>query len=208
MADRILKTIVESKPDLVLDLHNDWIKSIPYVLVDKCPANSHREAYARAKSMAVMTGFVMVTDSEELKGALSYNLLLRDIPALTLELGEPRIINEKNVEYGVNAIWNILERMEMIAPLETRYVHPSQPATGAERFLTYSDRPFSSTSGIVRFNVKPGDEVGKGKAFAKIVNAFGKHQETLRAVDCGIVLGHSDSAAVFPGMPVMAFGVK
>ncbi len=40
-----------------------------------------------------------------------------------------------------------------------------------------------------------------------IVNAFGKLQETITAIEEAIVLGHSDSSAAFPGMPIMAFGV-
>jgi predicted deacylase len=54
---------------------------------------------------------------------------------------------------------------------------------------------------------KPGDVVKAGQRLAKNVNAFGKHQETITAIEDAIVLGHTDSSAAFPGMPVMAFGV-
>ncbi|HUU84103.1 MAG TPA: hypothetical protein VM243_11425, partial [Phycisphaerae bacterium] len=37
---------------------------------------------------------------------------------------------------------------------------------------------------------------------------FGRQQEMVTAVDDALVLGHSDSSAAFPGMPIMAFGIE
>ncbi|MBN1515862.1 hypothetical protein JXA32_04790 [Candidatus Sumerlaeota bacterium] len=54
---------------------------------------------------------------------------------------------------------------------------------------------------------KPGDIVKKGQRIARNVNAFGKLQETITALEDAIVLGHADFSAAFPGMPIMAFGV-
>jgi predicted deacylase len=207
IAHHIFSTIIETAPSLVLDLHNDWIKSIPYALIDRNPGNIHKATYERIMAFAQQTGFVVVVDTDEMTSTLSYNLLLNDVPALTLELGEPRVINERNVEYGVGAIWNILAHLKMIQPQEKRFSYPTPVAYGHGKILRYSGQPFSARSGIVRFMVKPGDEVKAGQPFAKIVNAFGKHLETVCAVNNAIVLGHSDSAAVFPGMSIMAFGV-
>lgn len=60
---------------------------------------------------------------------------------------------------------------------------------------------------VIRFLVKPGQEVRSGQAVARIYNAFGKLQETLRAGRDGTVLGHTDSSVAFPGLPVIAFAV-
>ena len=43
--------------------------------------------------------------------------------------------------------------------------------------------------------------------FTASLMAFGKLQETVTAVSKSIVLGNADSSVVFPGMPMMAFGV-
>ncbi len=207
IADRIFSTIMETSPSLVLDLHNDWTKSIPYVLIDDSPGRSHQVAYEKTKSLAEQTGFVAIVDTDQPTSTLSYNLLLNDVPALTLELGEPYLINERNVEYGLAAIWNTLASLEMTEPLEERFHYPVPPAYSRGKLLRYSDKPYSSQSGIIRFLAKPGDEVKRGQPFARIVNAFGKQQEVARALDDAIVLGHSDSSVVFPGMRIMAFGV-
>ena len=47
IADRIFSTIMETSPALVLDLHNDWIKSIPYTLIDSNPGSTYGTAYKK-----------------------------------------------------------------------------------------------------------------------------------------------------------------
>jgi predicted deacylase len=199
---------METSPSLVLDLHNDWTKSIPYVLIDNIHETVKKTVYKETKTLAGKTGFITIVDSDIMTSTLSYNLLLNDVPALTLELGEPYVINEKNVAYGLNAALNILTHLEMLVPAENQFVYPLPPAYSERKLLKYSDKPHSSKSGVIRFLAKPGDEVKSGQPFARIVNAFGKPQETVKATEDGIVLGHSDSSVVFPGMPIMAFGTK
>lgn len=208
IADRIFGAITETAPDLVIDLHNDWKKSIPYVLLDRESGKLKKAAYEKTKTFARQTGFAIITDPEEMTGSLSYNLLRVGIPAMTFELGEPYVINERNVAFGLGAIRNVLANLRMIARPDEPFAYPLPPAFATGRLFRYSDKPYSSKSGIIRFIAKPGDEIRKGKPFAKIVNAFGKHQETVRAESDAIVLGHADTSAVFPGMPIMAFGVN
>lgn len=207
IADQIFSKITETKPTLVLDLHNDWIRSIPYVLIDYNEEISHTEAYEKTKIFSKETGLLPILDfdQEELRGALSYNLVKRGIPSLTLELGEPYIFNEKGVEFGVKSIMNILTYLKMIEPAKEFFIYPAAE-TLRDRILKYSYH-FSSTSGIIRFFAKPGEFIKRGQPVARIYNAFGKLQETLMATNDGIVLGHSDYSVAFPGAPVISFGV-
>ncbi|MBL1141416.1 MAG: hypothetical protein D8M62_05180 [Proteobacteria bacterium] len=207
IANRIFSTIISTSPDLVLDLHSDWKQSIPYTILDKRSSNMDKKIYDTARKFSKETGFVSLLENETLNDSLSHNLLENNIPALTLELGEPYVINEENVSLGLNAIWNILSSLKMISPLKERFVYPVSKKYKGKLFK-YSDQPYSSKSGIIRFLAKAGDEINQGQPFAKVVNAFGKHQETVRAINDGIVLGHSDSSVVFPGMPIMAFGIS
>ncbi len=207
IADSIFGSIMSTRPDLLIDLHNDWTKSIPYALLDENFGKFDNAVYEKTETFAKQTGFVVIMDSDKLTSSLSYNLLLNDVPAVTLELGEPNLINEKNVAFGVAAIRNILACLGMIKSPRKRFVYPLPQAFISGKSLHYSDKPYSSSSGIIRFLAKPGDEIKAGQPVARIVNTFGKLQETLLAKNDGIVLGHSDSAAVFPGMPIMAFGM-
>lgn len=212
LADKIFTKITTTKPTLVLDLHNDWINSIPYTLIDPQPGGRQREAYEATKKFSQLTGFVVVNeqetadDADDLKKSLSGSLLHHNIPALTLELGGSYIVNEKNVAQGVQAILNILSALEMIESINQTFAYPELlPLKG--KVLKYSHLPVSSTSGIVRFLTKPGVIVKRGQPAAMVYNVFGKHQETISALADGVILGTSDSVVALPGIPLFAFGV-
>ena len=207
IAHEIFAAITVTEPDLVIDFHNDWIESMPYVLVDHDPGRAHNRAYKKTLHAAKQAGMCVIVDEEELHESLSFNLLLRDIPAFTVELGKPNIVSEMNVTYGVEAIWNILADLGMISPREKPFRYPLPPGYTHDKPLRYSDKPYGTKSGIIRFLAAPGDVVKTGQPLARVVNAFGRRQETMTAVKEGIVLGHSDSSVAFPGVPIMAFGV-
>jgi len=206
IADKIFSTIRETKPTLVLDLHNDWMKSIPYALVDPNPGGAHKQAYEYTRKAAEKSGFLVVLETEDTSRSFSYSLLEHDIPALTIELGESFVVNERNVEYGVKSILGILAHLKMIDEPGEPFTFKTSQAIAAKT-LKLSLLPVSSASGIVRFLTEAGAVVKKDQAVAKIYNAFGKLQGTLLCLNDGVVLGHSDFSVAFPGAPVMAFGI-
>lgn len=204
MAYKIFNIIIETKPNLVLDLHNDWISSIPFVLLDYDESIIHTDVYNKTRIISQQTGLLPIFDTEEVTKTLSYNLIRKGVPTLTLELGEPYVINEKSVELGVNSIMNVLAYLNMIVPRDYFLSYPVSDVI-KDKNLMYSYLS-SSTSGIVRFFAKPGEIIKMGRPVARIYNAFGKLQETIIAAKDGIVLGHADYSVAFPGAPVMSFG--
>ena len=206
IADKIFSTIKETNPTLVLDLHNDWMKSIPYTLVYPNPGSAHKKAYEQTLKVAGESGFLVVQETEDVKGSFSYSMIENDIPALTIELGESYIVNEMNVEYGVKSILGILGYLNMITKPTEDFTYQA-PEAAKGKTLKFTSLPVSSASGIIRFLTHPGDIVKTGQSVAKIYNAFGKLQDTLLCKQDGVVLGHSDFSVAFPGAPVMAFGV-
>ncbi len=212
IAHRIFEEITQARPALVLDLHNDWRSSIPYAVLDPPPGAAHRETFAQAKAFARITGLLLIAESPKSPDALlsprtlSGSLLLHGVPALTLELGEAYVVNEVNVRHGVRAIWNNLAALEMVPPDPEPFAYPL-PRECRGRFLPYSDQIISSTSGIIRFMVRPGDVISAGYPVARTYNAFGKLLETISAPAAGIVLGHSDTSVAFPGVPIVAAGL-
>ena len=205
LANKIFSTIIETKPTLAIDLHNDWRKSIPYAIIDPMPKETLKDVYNLTKVFGKKIGFPLVIDTDNIETSLTYNLLKKNIPALTLELGESYVVNERDVGYGVGAIWKILEFLQMVHPLDniTSY---KIPEIVKDKILAYSQKPFSHSSGIIRFLVKPEDIIKKGEPMAKIYNSLGRLIETLHAQQDGIVLGNSDSSLSFPGAAIMAFG--
>jgi predicted deacylase len=207
MADRIFTTIEKTNPALVVDIHNDWQQSVPYIAIDPAPAGEHPAVFDRAMLFSRKSGFLVVRDIEAMPSTLSMSLVQRGFPAITIELGESFVVNEVNVNFGVKSIMNLLASLEMISPPTEIFSHPLAAALDGKT-LIYSDKPVSSTSGIIRFAAKPGDLIKKGQPFAKIYNPFGKLQETLLSQGDGVVLGCSDSSVAFPGISVMAFGCE
>ena len=206
IAERIFSTIKQTRPNLVLDLHSDWIKSIPYTLIDQKPGRCRKQVYERTEMIAKKSGFLVVLDNEESAKSFSYNLLQDNIPALTIELGESYVVSEKNVRNGVESILAILAHLEMVEGTdETFSLELPQGFTG--KVLKFSSGPVSAASGIIRFLANPGDLVKKSQPAAKIYNPFGKLLDTVLCPGNGIVLGHPDSSVAFPGAPVMALGL-
>ncbi|MGQ9720605.1 MAG: succinylglutamate desuccinylase/aspartoacylase family protein [Candidatus Jordarchaeum sp.] len=212
IADKIFTTIIETNPTLVLDLHNDWRKSIPYTFIDPPEVVSDKETYEKMKLFSKMTGFLIVSEQKEayerehMEKTISGSFNRHGIPSLTLELGESYVVNEENVEYGVKSILNILDYLGMVKPMSEKFTYQI-PEFLREKVLRYSHRPLSAASGVVRFLIEPGNFVKKGQSVARVYNAFGKLRDTIRALQDGVVLGYSDSSVGFPGVPVIAFAV-
>ncbi|MCA9247338.1 MAG: succinylglutamate desuccinylase/aspartoacylase family protein [Planctomycetales bacterium] len=209
LAERIAATIfdaiVATSPSIVLDLHNDWIRSIPYTVLDSPSEGGATIAEQRAQQLATTAGFLTVTEPNPLRRTLSHSLLRCGIPAITIELGESFVVNETNVQFGVNSILQTLAQLEMVEATEP-FAYPAPAGIPQRCSLRYSQTPVASTSGIIRFLVRPGAVVKAGQPVATVVNAFGRLQETVRAEQAAIVLGLSDSSVAFPGAPIMAFG--
>ncbi len=208
----IFNQIINTNPTLVLDLHNDWRSSIPYTVLDPEPDKAFLDIYEKIKSFAMKTGFLLVEepknapDSIVNEKTLSGSLLLKGIPALTLELGEAFVVNEINVNYGVGSIWNILTSLEMVEKTGESFEHP-ELSKAKNKILKYTHQPVTPISGIIRFCVKPSQTVKKSQPLARIHNAFGKHLQTISAPGDGIILGISDSSVSLPGLPIIAIGL-
>jgi predicted deacylase len=205
IADKVFRLITETKPAAVIDLHNDWIRSVPYTVLDPLQSEIPSVQLECLHQLAQDTGFPVVIEPAPLRKSLSYSLTLSGVTALTIELGESYVVNENFVELGVQSIFNLLRRFEMIPKSEPVFQHPLAASLGG-RPLYYSSFPLSSSSGVIRFLAKPGQNVRTGQPVARVYNAFGRIQETMLALKNGLVLGNSDSSVAFPGAPVMAFG--
>ncbi len=206
IAEKIFTGIMQTTPTLVLDLHNDWRRSIPYCVIDPCAGDDNQCRHEQVQEFARLTGLLLIEETEAVRHTLSWSLRQRGVPALTLELGESYIVNESNIDCGVKSVWNLLAHLEMVPPMPEVYCY-AVPEPYRGRLLRYADRPLSSSSGIVRFATRPGSVVRKGQTVARIHNTFGKLLETVAAPQDGIVLGQTDASVAFPGVPLIAFGV-
>jgi len=203
IARRLFDQIMRTEPDLVIDLHNDWIQSMPYVLIEPRELFGARGPRARTIELAQATGILLVQEADaepDLARTLTGALVAAGVPAFTVEAGGAGGIVEASVEAGVTAVLGVLSRLGMLPEsMASRAPKPSP-----RRVLDYTSHPLCTSSGIVRFAVAPGDEVSAEQKVATVYSAFGSVEETLRAARDGIVLGVADHARAVPGTEVIA----
>ena len=203
IAHRLFELIRASGPDLVIDLHNDWIHSVPYVLIEPAELYASPQLRERTLRLALATRQLVVQepDDEVLDGTLAGALVAAGIPAFTVEAGGAYGIVEDGVGAGMTAVFDVLAELDMLDPVVTAGESPGDAVR-----LRYTNRPLSRTSGLVRFTVAPGELVEKDQVVARIYSAFGSCEETLRARAPGYVLGVADHARTVPGGEVIAIG--
>jgi predicted deacylase len=201
IARRIFDLILETGPALVIDLHNDWVQSVPYVVLE--PSSSFVDPGLRKRTVeqAATTDLLVVQEPESTGSTtLTGALIEAGVPAFTIEAGGACGIVESNVSAGKAAILGVLEHLRMVA----QYRGAGNRSLDSIRVLEYSNQPLCTTSGIIRFAVTPGEAVVSNQEVGRVYSAFGSVEETLRASRSGYVLGISDHARAMPGSEVIA----
>ena len=154
----IWTSIVQHKPQLVLDLHTDSGASIPYVLIDRMIARSQKDMMHTLKSLAQATGLTCVHEYTttlyrhyDLQKSLSGSVLnLLKCPALTLEVGPRRRIEPKYVTRMKKSVFGVLYHMNMVAK---NPVH-SPEVSG---FWYRTNGPIVKEAGVFIPSCQPGD---------------------------------------------------
>jgi predicted deacylase len=203
IARRLFEMIEKSKPDLVIDLHNDWIQSVPYVIIE--PRSHFAVAGLQKKTLAAAraTGLLTVQEtalSEAMARTLPAAFITAGVSAFTIEAGGACGIVESAIKTGTAAVLGVLKHLGIIATATDSVPHPA-----SSRVLDYTSKPHCTSSGLVRFSVTPGDRVKVNQTVAQVFSAFGSIEETLQAERAGYVLGIADHARAVPGSEVIAF---
>ena len=202
IARRLFDTILKSQPDFLIDLHNDWIHSVPYILIEPPVAYASSDSMRNTLAITRSTGLLLVEDTDTfhpLHNTLTGAIVEAGIAAFTIEAGGAYGIVEKSVTAGKDAILSSLRYLGMIDLCEL----PDESREDQE-VLRYTSQPLCSSSGLIRFSVAPGDTVRANQVLARVYSAFGSCEETLRAAGPGYVLGLEDHARVLPGCAVVA----
>lgn len=206
IARRLFDTIMKSGPDLVIDLHNDWVRSVPYVLIDPPDSYPSKKLCRRVQEIARVTSLPLVEDSElfhPLRNTLAGAIVAAGVPSFTVEAGGAFAIAEASVAAGAGALRAVLQSLSMVEGDGLSKHTPAPPAP-----LKYSNKPLCTTSGLIRFAVAPGQEIRKGQLLARVYSAFGSCEESLFAQADGFVLGLEDHARVLPGREVIAIAER
>lgn len=213
IANAIYRTIVKSKPDLVIDLHADSHNSLPFVLLDRFVKKGSQKLLEKTRELAKVFGVTVCNDDDlenyikdnsdkTLTGAL-FNYAR--IPAFVAELGGPVVIRESFVKIGTLGIKNVLAKLGMLDENWKFLAAKSRIREGhLLRTLTISAR---EQSGKINYKVKVGDSVREGGVIATIEDVFGKKQEEVLSPAAGYVISLGYQALSFPGITIATLAV-
>lgn len=208
LANAISETILRTNPDFVIDLHTDSDNSIAYGILDYF-GDLTNDITKKIIDLAnvLKLPFALATSETEgydISKSLSGYMVFRKIPAVTLELGGPLFVNRKFEKIGFDTILNLLSHLEMIEK-ETS-VYEFYPML-ENKLYKFAEKITTSSSGIMKFKVKPGEKISKGQILGSVRNAFGKKIEVITAKRDGFLFSHDDQAITFPGQGLFTMAV-
>ncbi|MHA1213414.1 MAG: succinylglutamate desuccinylase/aspartoacylase family protein, partial [Candidatus Heimdallarchaeota archaeon] len=181
--------LIKSSADCLIDLHNAFIKSIPFIFLDRVLYNPNsgeeakaeaEELYARTEKLVDAFGFTIVREStparyikKKLHRSTSGAALnaLR-IPSFTVELGMYRDIEPDVVQAAVVGVYNVMKTLGMLKG-------NLEPITGIivvakDKKVRHIGHPRVKSSAIIELKVKKGDFVKKGDIIAIARDIFGQ----------------------------------
>ena len=213
LAAAVWSDLVERRPQVLIDLHADSADSVPYVIVDR-PA--HLRGHARRRfgerlgRLADSTGLIVLreyVDDLYLRFGLDRSLAgaavnVLGIPAITIEAGPRRLIDEASVESAFRATVGALASVGMVQD-ESERSHGIEGGPWRR-----STSPRARRAGLLRASVLPGQHFVSGQLLASIVDLTGETCDEIAADTDGVVISWADSGWVAPGAVLGTLGIR
>ncbi|WND03412.1 succinylglutamate desuccinylase/aspartoacylase family protein [Temperatibacter marinus] len=151
---------------------------------------------AAAKKMAYLLGPDLIKEDKGQKGTVETTFVTHDIPAVTLEIGAPKIFQKDLINRAIIGIKRVMKKDGMIKG-ETLPVARVKPYVG-----TKSTTVYTHTGGILMMKVALLDHVKEGQVLGCINDPFGHKLKCYRAPHKGVVLAVSTDPMREPGSMV------
>ncbi len=180
--------------DYLLDLHTASTGRINtyYVRADmKHPV---------VKKMAMLQNAQIIVHNPPSDGTLRGAAEELDIPAITLEVGNPNTFQKKMIRSGVEGIHNVLSYLEMTDD-------EIEPADKPTVLCKNSYWLYTNKGGLLTLHVDLMDLLKKGDKIATIKDVFGNVLEEYFAPEDGIVIGKSVSPVNQSGGRILHLGI-
>lgn len=196
----ILDAVLETQPDFIIDLHTDSMNSIAYTIVDWITGKKHLDTLNKSLDVAQRLQLTYALDSDASAGytttkSFSGQLMTQGVPAVTVELGGPLVVNNRMRKIGVEAVWNVFHSFQMVANPAREY-----PLTTQKKPYYFMERIATQSTGIIEYRINPGERVKKGEELGKIRDIFANIIETIVSPKDCMVFSHEDQSVTFPGL--------
>lgn len=173
--------------DYLIDIHtaSEGRVNSFYVRVDW-----HQE---EARRIALLMNPEIVLHSRSGDGTLRNAARVRDIPAITVEAGNPSVFQGRVVLQGELGVINILSALRIIRD------DPPQPIDQSPVVCQSSKWLRTTCGGLLETQFQLREHITKRKALAEIKDPFGHLVHTYNAPSGGVVIGMSKSPVAVPG---------
>lgn len=121
------------------------------------------------------------------------------IPSVTFELGEPAVLQQEHVGYGISVIQQLLGRLGMVKRPRTR--DDPQPVYYSSRWVRVDN------GGLLTTTVKVGGRVTVGSALGYVINPYTSARFDITSPYQGRVLGMSLNQLMLPGYAAFNIGI-
>ena len=192
-AHRFLQRVVKHF-DYLLDLHTASFGRVNsyYIRADM--------KHPITRKLALLQNAQIIVHNPPSDGTLRGAAESLEIPAITLEVGNPNTFQKKLIRSGIAGIHNVLSYLEMT---EDEIVAPEKEAVRCKRsYWIYTD-----TGGLLTVPVNLTDLVKKGDLIATLRDVFGNLTREYYAPEDGIVIGKSISPVNQSGGRILHLGI-
>ncbi|MEO0321370.1 MAG: succinylglutamate desuccinylase/aspartoacylase family protein [Myxococcota bacterium] len=193
-AHRLMERIL-SKLDVLIDLHTASFGRVNtlYVRADmRDPATA---------MLARTIGPQIIVHNEGADGTVRSSVADRGVPAITVEIGDPQIIDRDKVREARIGIRDCLENMGMVPPDAQE-----APETAIECVRSYW--LYTDAGGFLEVRAPLGSRVAEGAVIATLMDPWGGLLRTYRAPEAGVVVGRSTNPVASSGARILHLGIE
>lgn len=180
--------------DYLLDLHTASPGRINtyYVRADM--------SHPTTKKLALLQNPQIIVHNPPSDGTLRGAANESDIPAITMEIGNPNVYQRRLIRSGVEGVDNVMSFLEMTDdPIDP----PELDAVVCKKsYWIYTD-----TGGLMIIHVDLTDKLTKGQHIATIKDVFGREIKKYFAPEAGIVIGKSTAPVNQTGGRILHLGI-
>ncbi len=182
--------------DYLIDIHTASEGRVNTMYVR---ADLHSKA---AREMALLMNPQIVLHSRSGDGTLRNAARQNQIPAITVEAGNPSVFQGRMALEGELGVLRIMKALGMIRSFEDPGVKKREPVIcKSSRWLR------THSGGLLRTEFQLADQLTKRQSLGTIINVFGEVGEEFTAPHDGVVIGMSRNPLSVPGMRFCHLGV-
>jgi predicted deacylase len=209
--------------DALVDLHTATVGSVPFVIRDRVLYGDRRDEAAAEALSSELTALVEAASLPTVREYVAEEYVEQSlqrsvagaalneagVPAFTVELGSPNVVEEDNRALGVRVVYDVLAELGMVDGVPEGVDAASAPYEPPVDYPVRRHRgPFVDEAGLVRHRLEAGDVVEAGDAVADVVTAHGEHVTAVESEHDGYLLGRWRGIAAYENDAVASMAVR